>query len=311
MGCSEAIHDRHLARKDWALDSFFLHRLGHVAPCDWKKPDIDIDQDRYVCSGLNGGSDAESMIEAIVDLSMSDELQGARAQVVIAELEALSKLTDKDRMGNKFDHVRSLSADNQDYYILEFSLLPAFLGLLVELIVFVKALKEAIEVFCNKGVSGSSSDELLVTFCDNILKIGFGEKMCRWSSLGNKLGRLTIALHSDHLPLVTEARGERFIFLTFGALPGLFAGSPSSLHYRLCLLLLLLHRQKQAKDNIIASYGHEKTMVLIISLAKEVWARLIIHFNKGSDCTHPSYTARDQLWTLAQETPRIIKITFF
>lgn len=35
------------------------------------------------------------MIEAIVDLSMSDELQGARAQVVIAELEALSKLTDK------------------------------------------------------------------------------------------------------------------------------------------------------------------------------------------------------------------------
>jgi hypothetical protein len=56
---------------------------------------VDIDQDRYVCSGLNGGSDAGSMIEAIVDLSMSDELQGARAQVVIAELEALSKLTDK------------------------------------------------------------------------------------------------------------------------------------------------------------------------------------------------------------------------
>jgi hypothetical protein len=56
---------------------------------------IDIDQDTYVCSGLNGGSDAGSMIEATVDLSMSDELQGAIAQVVIAELEALSKLTDK------------------------------------------------------------------------------------------------------------------------------------------------------------------------------------------------------------------------
>lgn len=45
--------------------------------------------------GLNGGSDAGSMIETIVDLSMSDELQGARTQVVIAKLEALSKLTDK------------------------------------------------------------------------------------------------------------------------------------------------------------------------------------------------------------------------
>ncbi|XP_071674572.1 cullin-1 isoform X2 [Lolium perenne] len=38
------------------------------------------------------------------------------------------------------------------------------------------ALKEAIEVFYSKGVSVSSSDELLATFYDNILKIGFGEK---------------------------------------------------------------------------------------------------------------------------------------
>ncbi|OEL38156.1 Cullin-1 [Dichanthelium oligosanthes] len=39
------------------------------------------------------------------------------------------------------------------------------------------ALKEAFEVFCNKGVSGSSSAELLATFCDNILKKGGSEKL--------------------------------------------------------------------------------------------------------------------------------------
>ncbi|KAI8010506.1 Cullin-1 [Camellia lanceoleosa] len=42
---------------------------------------------------------------------------------------------------------------------------------------FHKALKEAFEVFCNKGVGGSSSAELLTTFCDNILKKGGSEKM--------------------------------------------------------------------------------------------------------------------------------------
>ncbi|XP_022727593.1 cullin-1 isoform X6 [Durio zibethinus] len=42
---------------------------------------------------------------------------------------------------------------------------------------FHKALKEAFEVFCNKTVSGSSSAELLATFCDNILKKGGSEKL--------------------------------------------------------------------------------------------------------------------------------------
>ncbi|CAL5324967.1 unnamed protein product [Camellia sinensis] len=39
------------------------------------------------------------------------------------------------------------------------------------------ALKEAFEVFCNKGVGGSSSVELRATFCDNILKKGGSEKL--------------------------------------------------------------------------------------------------------------------------------------
>ncbi|RDX68201.1 Cullin-1 [Mucuna pruriens] len=42
---------------------------------------------------------------------------------------------------------------------------------------FHKALKEAFEIFCNKGVAGSSSAELLATFCDNILKKGGSEKL--------------------------------------------------------------------------------------------------------------------------------------
>ncbi|KAK3194026.1 hypothetical protein Dsin_025336 [Dipteronia sinensis] len=42
---------------------------------------------------------------------------------------------------------------------------------------FHKALKEAFDIFCNKTVGGSSSSELLATFCDNILKKGGGDKM--------------------------------------------------------------------------------------------------------------------------------------
>ncbi|KAH7513339.1 hypothetical protein FEM48_Zijuj12G0189600 [Ziziphus jujuba var. spinosa] len=38
-------------------------------------------------------------------------------------------------------------------------------------------LKEAFEVFCGKGVAGSSCAELLATFCDNILKKGRSEKV--------------------------------------------------------------------------------------------------------------------------------------
>lgn len=42
---------------------------------------------------------------------------------------------------------------------------------------FHRALKEAFEVFCNKGVAGSTSAELLATFCDNLLKKGSSEKL--------------------------------------------------------------------------------------------------------------------------------------
>jgi len=51
------------------------------------------------------------------------------------------------------------------------------LDLLCLKLVLLQALKEAFEVFCNKGVAGSSSAELLATFCDNILKKGGSEKL--------------------------------------------------------------------------------------------------------------------------------------
>lgn len=42
---------------------------------------------------------------------------------------------------------------------------------------FHKALKEAFEQFCNKQVGGSSSAELMASFCDNLLKKGGTEKL--------------------------------------------------------------------------------------------------------------------------------------
>ena len=41
---------------------------------------------------------------------------------------------------------------------------------------FHKALKEAFEVFCNKNIMGSTSAELMATFCDNLLKKGSNER---------------------------------------------------------------------------------------------------------------------------------------
>ncbi|KAH9730302.1 Cullin-1 [Citrus sinensis] len=47
----------------------------------------------------------------------------------------------------------------------------------IDFVVWSQALKEAFEIFCNKAVGGSSSSELLATFCDNILKKGGNEKL--------------------------------------------------------------------------------------------------------------------------------------
>ncbi|XP_049412004.1 cullin-1-like [Solanum stenotomum] len=43
--------------------------------------------------------------------------------------------------------------------------------------IFHKALKEAFEVFCNKSIAGSSTAELLASYCDNTLKKGGSEQL--------------------------------------------------------------------------------------------------------------------------------------
>lgn len=57
-------------------------------------------------------------------------------------------------------------------------MLPGAVSLVAEVLSgVVQALKEAFEVFLNKGVAGSTSAELLASFCDNILKKGGSEKL--------------------------------------------------------------------------------------------------------------------------------------
>ncbi|KAL6509567.1 Cullin-1 [Orobanche gracilis] len=56
-----------------------------------------------------------------------------------------------------------------------FSKVPRGLELVAN--VFKQALKEVFEIFCNKGVAGSSSAQPLATFCENILKNGGSEKL--------------------------------------------------------------------------------------------------------------------------------------
>lgn len=62
-----------------------------------------------------------------------------------------------------------------------------------------QALKEAFEVFCNKGVAGSSSAELLATFCDNILKKGGSEKLSD-EAIEETLEKVNCFLHFHLLP---------------------------------------------------------------------------------------------------------------
>ena len=52
------------------------------------------------------GSDAGNMIEPIAAVPLNDELQESRALVAKAELDVLSKLTDKVVEDGQFDFVR-------------------------------------------------------------------------------------------------------------------------------------------------------------------------------------------------------------
>jgi len=61
--------------------------------------------------------------------------------------------------------------------LLSYRLIYSYIIFYISLWLIFQALKEAFEIFCNKTVAGSSSAELLATFCDNILKKGGSEKL--------------------------------------------------------------------------------------------------------------------------------------
>lgn len=55
-------------------------------------------------------------------------------------------------------------------------------------------------MFCNKGVAGSSSAELLATFCDNILKKGGSEKLSD-EAIEEMLEKVTFDFFFSMLPI--------------------------------------------------------------------------------------------------------------
>ncbi|KAK4586764.1 hypothetical protein RGQ29_023789 [Quercus rubra] len=94
-------------------------------------------------------------------------------QHVIAEVTALVKQAE-DAANNKKDLV---GLQEEVFVRKVIELHEKYLAYVNDYHTFRKALKEAFEVFCNMGVSGSSSAELLATFCDNILKKGSSGKL--------------------------------------------------------------------------------------------------------------------------------------
>lgn len=88
----------------------------------------------------------------------------------------------EDAASNKKEEKRDIMGVQEQVFVRKvIELHDKYLNYVVECFqnhtLFHKALKEAFEVFCNKGVAGSSSAELLATFCDNILKKGGSEKL--------------------------------------------------------------------------------------------------------------------------------------
>ncbi|PHT44468.1 Cullin-2 [Capsicum baccatum] len=73
------------------------------------------------------------------------------------------------------------SSPEQDFFKKAFEIHDKYMvyvkGCFADNTIFHKALKEAFEVFCNKSVAGSSTAELLVSYCDNTLKKGGNEQL--------------------------------------------------------------------------------------------------------------------------------------
>ncbi|KAB5545370.1 hypothetical protein DKX38_013482 [Salix brachista] len=110
-----------------------------------------------------------------------DPVSGIFKQHVTAEGTALVKQAEDAASNKKADKKDVVGLQEQVFVRKVIELHDKYLAYVNDCFqnhtLFHKALKEAFEVFCNKGVAGSSSAELLATFCDNILKKGGSEKL--------------------------------------------------------------------------------------------------------------------------------------
>ncbi|XP_030973985.1 cullin-1-like isoform X1 [Quercus lobata] len=98
-------------------------------------------------------------------------------QHVTAEVTALVKQAEDAASNKKAEKKDVVDLWEQVFVRKVIELHDKYLAYVNDYHTFHKAFEEAFEVFCNKGVAGSSSAELLATFCDNILKKGGTEKL--------------------------------------------------------------------------------------------------------------------------------------
>ncbi|KAM3707666.1 hypothetical protein ACB094_02G042800 [Castanea mollissima] len=97
-------------------------------------------------------------------------------QYVTAEVTALVKQAEDAASNKKAEKKDMVGLQEQVFVRKVIELHEKYQAYVNDYHTFHKALKEAFEVF-NKGVAGSSSAELLATFCDNILKKGSSWKL--------------------------------------------------------------------------------------------------------------------------------------
>ncbi|KAK9086504.1 hypothetical protein Syun_028898 [Stephania yunnanensis] len=103
-----------------------------------------------------------------------DSVSNIFKQHVTAEVATLVKQAEDEARNKKAERRDILGLEEQVFVGKAIDLHDKYLAYITNCFMnhtlFHKALREAFEVFCNKTVGGSSSAELLATFCDTILK---------------------------------------------------------------------------------------------------------------------------------------------
>ncbi|KAL3351522.1 hypothetical protein AABB24_019887, partial [Solanum stoloniferum] len=121
---------------------------------------------------------------------LEKEHSGCRALLRDDKVEDLSRMyrlfhripKGLEQVANVFKQAESSSGSQEQVFVRKvIELLDKYMAYVTDSFannsLFHKVLKEAFEVFCNKFFAGCSSAELLVSYCDNILKKGGSEKL--------------------------------------------------------------------------------------------------------------------------------------